>query len=141
MLITLGIIGVVAAMTMPSLIQKHKEKEYAAKLKKFSSMMSQALITTVSNEGEIADWGLTQFTTSEGLTEEELELANKSRNLFADKVKNYLKVIQYCPYGEGCKTGVTNGHVILWMGLNLANFHLTLCWLTNIYTWNYYYVT
>ena len=106
-LITLGIIGVVAAMTMPSLIQKHKEKEYAAKLIKFNSLMSQALITAVSNEGDVTDWGLTYYTTSDGLSDEELEQANKSRNLFADKVMKYLKVIQYCPYGEGCKTGVT----------------------------------
>lgn len=42
-LITLGIIGVVAAMTMPSLIQHHKEKETVARLEKFSSTLSQAL--------------------------------------------------------------------------------------------------
>ena len=72
-LITLGIIGVVAAMTMPSLIQKHKEKEYAAKLIKFNSLMSQALITAVSNEGDVTDWGLTYYTTSDGLSDEELE--------------------------------------------------------------------
>lgn len=105
-LITLGIIGVVAAMTLPSLIQKHKEKEYAAKLKKFSSMMSQALTLAISKDGEIADWGLTRYTTTDGLTDEEIEQANKSRNLFADKIKNHLKVIQYCPYGDECKTGM-----------------------------------
>ena len=36
-LITLGIIGVVAAMTMPSLIASHKEKETVSKLKKVYS--------------------------------------------------------------------------------------------------------
>ena len=34
-LITLGIIGVVAAMTMPSLIQNYKERETVSKVKKF----------------------------------------------------------------------------------------------------------
>lgn len=33
-LITLGIIGVAAAMTMPSLIAEHKEKSTIARLKK-----------------------------------------------------------------------------------------------------------
>lgn len=33
-LITLGIIGVVAALTLPSLIQSYREKETVAKLKK-----------------------------------------------------------------------------------------------------------
>lgn len=35
-LITLGIIGIAASMTMPSLIQNHKEKETVAKLKKLT---------------------------------------------------------------------------------------------------------
>lgn len=42
-LITLGIIGVVAAMTMPSLIQNYRKKEATTRIKKFYSMMSQAV--------------------------------------------------------------------------------------------------
>ena len=41
-LITLGIIGVVAAMTMPSLIQNHRKTVVISKLKKMSSTLSQA---------------------------------------------------------------------------------------------------
>lgn len=41
-LITLGIIGVVAALTMPSLIQNHKVKTTVVKLKKMNSVLSQA---------------------------------------------------------------------------------------------------
>lgn len=33
-LITLGVIGVVAAMTLPTLIQNYQEQEYVNKLKK-----------------------------------------------------------------------------------------------------------
>lgn len=43
-LITLGIIGVVAAMTMPSLIQNYRKKEATTRIKKFYSMMSQAVL-------------------------------------------------------------------------------------------------
>lgn len=50
-LITLGIIGVVAAITMPSLIQNHKKKEASARLKKFYSVMSQALIFAENEQG------------------------------------------------------------------------------------------
>ncbi len=46
-LITLGIIGVVAALTMPSVINNYKEKETIAKLKKTYSVLSQAYINTV----------------------------------------------------------------------------------------------
>ncbi len=41
-LITLGIIGVVAAMTMPSLIQNYKKKVVTVRLKHFASMYRQA---------------------------------------------------------------------------------------------------
>ncbi len=34
-LITLGIIGIVAAMTIPTLISNYKKKEYSTKIKKF----------------------------------------------------------------------------------------------------------
>ena len=39
-LITLGIIGVVAAMTMPTLIQKQNERETVVRLKKIHSVLS-----------------------------------------------------------------------------------------------------
>lgn len=41
-LITLGVIGVVAAMTMPVLIQNHQKRFAATRLKHFSSLMQQA---------------------------------------------------------------------------------------------------
>lgn len=48
-LITLGIIGVVAAMTMPSLIASHKEKETVSKLKKVYSTLSNAFYLQMKN--------------------------------------------------------------------------------------------
>ena len=42
-LITLGIIGIVAALTMPSLISNHKKKVYVTQLKKTFSVLSQGL--------------------------------------------------------------------------------------------------
>ncbi len=58
-LITLGIIGVVAAMTMPSLIQNYKKQEATARLKKFSSMMQQAIIMSEMENGDMTDWTYT----------------------------------------------------------------------------------
>lgn len=43
-LITLGIIGVVAALTMPSLIQNFQKKQTSVKLSKFYTIMSQAIL-------------------------------------------------------------------------------------------------
>lgn len=55
-LITLGIIGIVAAMTMPSLIQNYKKKEYSARLKKFYSTMQQAIKLSEIENGPAAGW-------------------------------------------------------------------------------------
>lgn len=57
-LITLGIIGVVAAMTMPSLIMHHKKVETSARLKKFVSMINQALIFAENDKGMREDWNI-----------------------------------------------------------------------------------
>lgn len=54
-LVTLGIIGVVAAMTMPTLIANHQKKQVGVKLSKFYSIMSQAVLRWQEDEGLIAE--------------------------------------------------------------------------------------
>ena len=58
-LITLGIIGVVAALTLPSLIQKQHEKETVAKVKKAYSILSQAYLSANTEFGSFDQWGIT----------------------------------------------------------------------------------
>ncbi len=58
-LITLGIIGVVAAMTMPSLIANHREKQTAAQLKKVYSTIQQAYLMAIEKHGDPVNWDLT----------------------------------------------------------------------------------
>ena len=55
-MVTLGIIGVVAAMTMPSLINDMQNREKTARLKKFYSAMSQAVILSEQYNGPAGDW-------------------------------------------------------------------------------------
>lgn len=80
-LITLGILGVVAAMTLPALIQNYKNKELQTGLKRGFSMISQALDMYQAEHGERikADGTLVH-----------LELAKH--------LKKYLKVIKDCGY-------------------------------------------
>ena len=61
-LITLGIIGVVAALTLPALIQKNRNKELQTGLKKAYSVISQALDMYQAETGERlkADGSLTE---------------------------------------------------------------------------------
>ena len=53
-LITLGIIGVVAAMTMPALIQNHRKVVVVSRLKKISSTISQAYASATNEAGGIS---------------------------------------------------------------------------------------
>lgn len=52
-LITLGIIGVVAAMTLPSLVSKYKAVELETRFKKAYSALNQACIRMVFEEGYV----------------------------------------------------------------------------------------
>ncbi len=52
-LITLGIIGIVASMTLPAVITKHKRKVAETKLAKFYSVINQALRMSIAEHGEI----------------------------------------------------------------------------------------
>lgn len=55
-LITLGIIGVVAAMTLPSIITKYQKRVTVERLKKTYSAISQAIEMSVSVHGDIENW-------------------------------------------------------------------------------------
>lgn len=56
-LVTLGIIGVVAAMTMPVLMNNARDKELVARFKKAYSLLSQATIMA-SMEYPVEDWNM-----------------------------------------------------------------------------------
>ena len=57
-LITLGIIGIVAAMTLPSLMAKYRKQEASARIKKFYSMMHQAIRLSELENGDALEWSM-----------------------------------------------------------------------------------
>ena len=61
-LITLGIIGVVAAMTMPSLMNNYRHKALETQFKKSVSMVSQAILNAKNDIGvdNFASYCMTQ---------------------------------------------------------------------------------
>ena len=91
-MITLGIIGVVAAMTLPTLIQRQNEKATVAKLKKVYSTLSQAYIFATEKNGPIEDWGFltTDDSGNNGMSNP------LNHELAAKKFIPYLKVTQEC---------------------------------------------
>ena len=83
-LITLGIIGVVAAITLPSLIQHNIEKQRVAQLKKAYSELSQAYNLAIAENGVPTEWGMG------GMYEE------KSHYIMANNMRKFLKVSVDC---------------------------------------------
>ena len=55
-LITLGIIGIVAAMTLPTLVQTHQKKVVATRLKQTYSQLYQALNMAQADYGDMKNW-------------------------------------------------------------------------------------
>lgn len=57
-LITLGIIGVVAAMTIPTLMSAYREKVIANRLKRVHSVLNQAFKLAAAENGDIEGWDI-----------------------------------------------------------------------------------
>lgn len=55
-MVTLGIIGVVIAMTLPIVWEHYKRYEYSSKLKKFYSVFQQAIIRSEIDNGSAFFW-------------------------------------------------------------------------------------
>ena len=64
-LITLGIIGVVAAMTLPALTANSRKQEVVSRLQKFNSTMQQAVLLSVVDNGPVEYWNKESMATSD----------------------------------------------------------------------------
>ena len=95
-LITLGIIGVVAAMTMPTLVEKHKEQVTVAKVIKFYSVVNQAILLAINDNGYLDEWDV-----PDGMTK------NSAEKLMG-YIKPYLSISKDCGIASGC-LGYTDG--------------------------------
>ena len=90
-LITLGIIGLVAAMTMGSVINKFKEREIVAKLKKINTILSQALVSAIDEQGTVDTWDLIKGDDPEG-----------SAFLLVNYFERYFKILSNCETKQSC---------------------------------------
>jgi len=96
-LITLGIIGVVAAMTMPTLIQKQREKQTVARLKSTYSILSQAYQRAIQENGTPDTWGLIGWRTGDQMTAAE---RNNTQKTIDENFFKYLKTTEICKDGS-----------------------------------------
>lgn len=115
-LITLGIIGVVAALTIPTLMQNADERATITALKKAYSTMSNAFTLAVQEDGTPDTWGL--------------GAAGSNTPAILDKLKPYLKVDKDCTDGsQGCWPAglvyrVLNGNASVYDDLALPKLRL-----------------
>lgn len=92
-LITLGIIGIVAAVTMPVLTGKYQERTTVTRVKKFYSMMSQALNFAIAEHGTVDTWEY--YDSGDAFSKQ-------SSIEFAEYFKKYLKITKDCGPNPGC---------------------------------------
>jgi len=85
-LITLGVIGVVAAMTIPGLMTAHKKHVTAAKLKRAVSEINQAIRLSENENGQMENWDKT-------LPEEEF---------INTYFRPYIKIMTLCKTNADC---------------------------------------
>lgn len=90
-LITLGIIGVVAALTLPAIVQEHRQKSLEAGLARFYSTINQAFIASEIDNGEQRYWVYN----------------DNSCEFFEKYLKKYLQITRYeCGYYNKVSEGV-----------------------------------
>jgi len=129
-LITLAIIGVVAAMTIPTLISNYQEKVTVTKIKKAFAVLDQAMKLAVVNHGTVDSWGLTITTTIED--EENPNIYSDetiaSSDRFLDVLTENLRVVKRCRYEECGKSGPFGGNSFTYFndgtiirGLHISN--------------------
>lgn len=89
-LITLAIIGVVAALTLPGFINETKKQETVSQVKKVYSVLSQAFALAESDGKEVKDWGWLANNSSQG--------ARNAVSVLAP----YLNITKNCGTNTGC---------------------------------------
>jgi len=86
-LITLGIIGVVAAVTIPTLIHNHKKKLIETRLTQTVSIINQLLKRIEADEGEIDNWSYWSTTGN---------AYNRQRDFAQNTVMKYIPTAKLC---------------------------------------------
>ncbi|MBR6164228.1 type II secretion system protein [bacterium] len=87
-LITLVIIGVIAAITVPTLMNKIGDRQTVVALKKAYTEINQAFNLAQSENGKISTWGL-------------IDEGGVNHTKLAQILKPYFKLMKICPSNEG----------------------------------------
>ena len=89
-LIVIGIIGVVAALTLPNLNHATGDKEKVTKVKKIYSTLTEALDRAQVTYGNVDTWF------------KDLSTDAEKNERFAKRITEFMKVSKDCGFNEGC---------------------------------------
>lgn len=111
-LITLGIIGIVAALTIPGLVANHRKKVVTTRMQKFYSVMNQAVMLSIAEN------------THEGFSAGREEISslgtdgNKIMNWYNQYLNKYIKTIKMTVIPDGILAALPDGSgfVIIYAG-------------------------
>ena len=101
-LITLGIIGIVAAMTIPTLVQNYKERVTVTKVKKTYAVLTNALQLAILENGTVDTWGLSGIYKDE---EGNDQISQEGSAKFAQIFSKYLRKSKICEGNIDCTGG------------------------------------
>ena len=92
MLITLAIIGVIAAMTIPTMISKYQVKQTVARLKAFYSTINEAYRLALIDNGPVTAWEDRKYNMDSAV----------ANNALFNTLKPYLRIAKDCGPDKGC---------------------------------------
>lgn len=103
-LITMGVIGIVASMTLPSVIKHYQKQRTVSQLKKAYTVMAQALKMSTIDNGDLSNWDVSNYPNSKDYVEKFF--------------KPYLKTIKTCNTPSECGYKGPNANRDIWACYN-----------------------
>ena len=116
-LITLAIIGIVAALTIPNLIHSYKKREIETRLVHFASTLQQAIQMAEAEHGETTNW--------DPLPVDDADAMLASYNKYLNK---YIKTVEYHKTPKGVAFALPNG-----AGFHYRKAAMPEQWMGNLY--------
>ena len=90
-LITIGIIGIVATIVMPMMTAQHRERQITTSVKKFYSQLTQSFAKSNAEVGDPTVWALHYANSPDG-----------AKNLMNIAIGTYYQIIENCNSDGGC---------------------------------------
>lgn len=108
-LITIGIIGMVATLLFQVVKTHTRDTTATTRLKKTYSVLQQAILKAVAENGSISEWGIS------------MEPGYGGEKILLKNISPHLKTVKICENGSGCYPNVTYKNID---GSNYVNWNI-----------------